>query len=216
VTTPRKRRGQRRHKSQRAEDRTALIGFIRRGYTQDQIAVALGVTQQQVSYDYKAVLKEWRERRVEETEALVQAKLAEYAEVKGEAWAAWERSKAEVKKTRSTVTGEGSSETEEVTPQNPSSGYLAIVLQCIVAERELLGLDAPKQTHVKGEVVTQTIDWSVLARGIPDDGEVPDEVEAKIQKVLALRPVAEGTDATGVRPREADRPDSDAEGGTGR
>jgi hypothetical protein len=168
-----------------------MVNCLRQGWTQDQIALHLGITQQQVSLDFKLVQKQWKEQRLAGMDDYVDLKLAEYAEVKKEAWAAWERSKADAEKRRVRDSDSGGFEETETSGQCGNPAYLQTVLSAIHAERALLGLDAPKETRVKGEVLTQTIDWAVLAWGVPTDGIVPDEVDAEIQKVLALPRVAE-------------------------
>jgi hypothetical protein len=199
----------------REDDYVKMMMMLRRGMTQDMIAEELELSQSTVSVDLKVVLTRMKAQLTEDTKVYVAQKLAEYAEVKKEAWHAWERSKATYRRKRVRDAETGGFEENETTAQNGDKAYLETVLRCIAGERALLGLDAPKELQLQGKMQATTFDWSVLARGIPDDGEVPDEVEAEIQKVLALRPVAEEADETGVRPRKTDRPDSDAGGGAG-
>lgn len=57
------------------------------------------------------------------------------------------------------------------------SSYLKTILDCIKAERELLGLDPEKKVKMTGTVAV--IDWNELTNGAPDPASV---IEAEIVK----------------------------------
>lgn len=192
------------------QDRATMMKLLRRGYTQGQIAEVLKISNQQVSYDFKLVISNLRGEMLEDTKDYVAQKLAEYAEIKREAWEAWERSKLDAQKSvvetapplpskddkAGTKKGKGDKgqaadvsvkalrmlkKVETTEGRLPSSDYLRIIAQCIAAERELLGIDPPKEIGFKGNIVN----WDLLARNIPS-GPVPDEIEGIIAGAMGL------------------------------
>jgi hypothetical protein len=74
-------------------DRAEMIRLMRRGWTQAMIADRMGLSRQQITYDYRIVLKEMAEERTEGAKELVAMTLERLAEVAAEAWAEWDRSK---------------------------------------------------------------------------------------------------------------------------
>jgi transcriptional regulator with XRE-family HTH domain len=191
TTNPSGRRpGHSRTPAQRVADRAETLSLLRRGWTQTDIAAKLGVSQSQVSYDWHMVARRMARDMEEDAKHLVLLKLEEYGEIKREAWKAWEDSKRE----QVTLTTEETStpaspgrrgtirrrETSVLTPGMAGVGYLRLVLQCLEAERNLLGLDQAKKVQMGGRV---TLNWDILSQGIPEDG-VPDEVEAEIARAM--------------------------------
>jgi hypothetical protein len=163
--------GAKRTELQRETDRAEMMRMLRRGYTHSMVAERLGVARSMVSYDFQVVMKQIIADRTADTEAIIAAKLQEYAEVKREAWEAWERSKEDVTRrtregsSRSDGKGESSegkrvSETTEIRTGDPR--YLETVLNCLKAERELLGLNPAKQLEMRGKVEAQVLDINRL------------------------------------------------------
>ena len=64
-----------------------------RGEYQVEIAAALGISQQQLSYDLKAIRAAWLASAVRDFDALKAQELAKIDAVEREYWLAWERSK---------------------------------------------------------------------------------------------------------------------------
>lgn len=60
----------------------------------------------------------------------------------------------------------------------PATEYLKIIADCLKAERELLGLDAPKKT----QVMVQTLDWAALVEIAEATDSVEDRIEAALEK----------------------------------
>src|ERR1051325_5538044 len=157
---------------QRDIDRVEVIRLLCRGWTKQQIAEKLKITTQMVLADYTAVMKELVEERTENVDQLRQLKLQEYREVKKEAWEAWERSKGDWQK-RVTEESSGNSNTAGDTSfyktilttegHLPSNEYLRTIVACIDSERELLGINPPKNVKVSGHVVN----WDVLVNALP-------------------------------------------------
>ena len=147
-----------------------------RGEYQVEIAAALGISQQQVSYDLKAIRAAWLASAVRDFDALKAQELAKIDAVEREYWLAWERSK----KDKEISVQEGG----EVDPQtrkprikkvvmrkegragNPA--FLAGVLTCIERRCAILGLDAPKRFVIRWDDLTdEQIDR--LAAGEPPE-----------------------------------------------
>ncbi len=145
---------------------------------------------------------EYREAREATFDEMVEEKLAQYREVRCEAWRAWELSKETSVRTVEEFTPSPALEPEEaesgkgmkkrtkveaelqselrkikriVTEEGgrPSDRYLNIIILCLNAERELLGLDESK----KLEVTTTQIDWDTLL------GQVREESMMKHQSI---------------------------------
>lgn len=204
-TTNTRAKGPKRTNDQLILDRAETISLLRRGWTKTAIATKLGVHPTQISYDWKKILKELVAARDTDLEELIAIKLEEYAEIKREAWEAWERSKRERNRrvlesssssssgggdedegTGGPSGGRGSERTREILTTDDgqwSSEYLKTIVQCLNAERELRGLNPVKDAKPQNNTVN--INWDVLASAIPPAGvPLPDPVEEKIMALL--------------------------------
>lgn len=176
----------------RLEDMAKMMRLLRRGYSKTEIAEELGVCHTQVSYDLKVVIKQVREDTTEDTKEHIAVKLAEYREIKREAWAAWERSKEDARKATEEryLSGSGRRSRRRVSSKEgrlAANEYLRTILSCLEAERELMSLNPTRQVGING-----TVSWDILANGIPD-GDVPDEVEEALKRAaLAHNPELDG------------------------
>lgn len=185
---------------QREQDRTILSQLMRRGYTRQQAAEKLGITLAAIDTDWKVLMRRMRKGMDKDVEALVGAKLEEYAEVKREAWEAWEASKQQI--VTRTVEESSSGATEDgvsmgrsnghvkggrgalgkvlansdaqqdsaarpakrvktittTEPRLPDPSYLTKILDCIKAERELLGINPAKKIDMQATMV-----WDLFA-----------------------------------------------------
>lgn len=171
-------------------DRAKTMSMLARGYTRRQIAEELGVCYSQIGHDYLAAMREMAAEEREDCKIVRDVKLEEYAEVKREAWAAWEKSKQQkvrmVRTTFTTATGDKETVTEQRDGSCGDPRFLAIIDKVLQAERELLGLNAP--TEVKADVKSQTtyaIDWDAVAN---HKGGVPQVVEERIRLALGHAP----------------------------
>ena len=186
--------GAKRTEVQRELDKAEMMKMLARGASRRQVAEHLGVSIEQVGYDYRLVMKELAANTTEDAAVVRQVKLEEIAELKREAWQAWEKSKGQrIKVTRSTFEGNNGIR-EQVTEErvdacgNPQ--FLAVLDRLITAERELMGLNPPKE--VKADVnatVTHGIDWAAVADAASSRKALT-EVEDRIR--AALYPPAEG------------------------
>lgn len=196
---------------QRDIDKMELMRLLVRGWTMEEAAAKLKITKEQVQGDYQEVMKDLVRERTTNAEALRQMKLREYAQVKKEAWEAWERSKEDwhrriVEETQS----EGSNslgytnyKTVDTTEGHlPSNEYLKTVVSCLNAERALQGIDPPKKLNVSGTIVS----WDVLVDQLPSNSE-RDEIEDAIMGALNA-----GMEIEGIGPPQLPSPSVIIEG----
>jgi hypothetical protein len=130
------------HAEQRREQIAAL--YVQ-GQSQRMIAQQVGVTQQQVSYDLKAIQKTWLASTLRDFDAAKAEQLAKIDQAESAYWAAWERSQTprEVTTTKE-VTGDFP-RTETTTRLETPVGdprFLDGVLKCIQQRCDLLGLSS--------------------------------------------------------------------------
>ena len=136
-----------RHPVERHAKRLEIASLYVRGYTQAEIAQRVGVSQQQVSYDLKVLVEQWRQEATALLDEARARELAKIIQVERECWAAWEASKGEQQIT--TVAGQtGVGQTHAAIRKQPSYGdprYLAGIQWAIDRRCKLLGLDQPVQ-----------------------------------------------------------------------
>lgn len=114
---------------------------------------------QQVHYDMKLILKEWKEMRHGSIDELIDREILKIDHLEEEAWHAWEASKTGRQKivrdggviVDGTVTG-GSIDKIEFNDSNGDTKYLDKVEWCIERRIELLGLKTVKIEH-SGKIV---------------------------------------------------------------
>lgn len=188
-------------------DRGKITKLVRRGWTQVQIASELGIHQTMVSKEWRFIVKEIQDTQSEDAKAHIALMLEQYAEVRREAWEAWEKSKEDHRRyseeeyihppkapTKDLSGGKKSGDSKDAPARTggkkitkvedgrlPGAQYLSTILECLKAERELRGLNPAKEVKVSG-----TVDlWEVLMgspSGILD--ATRDEVEEKIAGLL--------------------------------
>lgn len=187
----------------------AEVGRLDRcGYSQYAIAekmkttIGYAVSQPMVSKYLKRIREEYKGRLIEDRSAKVAEMLDQLRDVRVAAWDAYERSKedaervvkeavaakegGEKKKPRRGCSGETAEQSlvllkQIVTTEGrlPGNAYLNTVLATLQAERDLLGLDAPKEVDVRQ---ITTLNWDALC-GFTDAlpvVESNDPLEAKI------------------------------------
>lgn len=176
-----------RTKAQRDLDIQEMVKLIRRGHTQREIAAKLGLARSQIAYDWKKVLVEVNADRPKDVGVI----LAQYRELKAEAWEAWERSKKDrERETTEAQSGTGSSKpktkaTKSKEGRLPEAEYLKVVVKCLEAERTLENLDPAKSVKLGGDpanplvvevvetVVTTREDIAKVLAAHPTTGSVP-------------------------------------------
>jgi hypothetical protein len=169
-------------------DRVKIIQMMRRGMTTSQIAEKMKVPINQVRYDYQQAMKRVRKDHVKDVKSLVALKLAEYSELKREAWEAWERSKEDAKihveEESENGLGTRNKTMDRSEGQVGDNSFLKTVASCLQAERELLGLNAPKKHNVKSE----NVNLDFIISNLPEQGPVPNAVELEMKKAIDALP----------------------------
>jgi hypothetical protein len=193
-----------------ATRRAEMVSLLRRGWTYSMIAEKYDISAATAAKTCVLALQELRDIREEDARLVLEQKLEELAEVKRTAWEAYAKScqgRTEVKEKKGlvwqdtahidTTTGKASvvkrpvmKTIEKVTTTSdpePSAKMLNVVLECIRQERELLGLDRPRQVEVRN-----TFTWDSIVKGIKDgldeQGRVPDSIEERLRKLREQGP----------------------------
>lgn len=159
------------------EQRQQIAARYLRGEYQSDIARDLGISQQQVSYDLKAIRATWLASAVRDFDSAKAQELARIDEVERAAWEGWRRSTQD--KEIENLEGDGTLDPKTRKPkvtkvtkrregQAGSPAFLNTVLTCIERRCAILGLDAPKRFVIKWDELTdEQIDR--LAAGEPPD-----------------------------------------------
>lgn len=139
--------GNKRTPQQLEADRAQVAVWYCQGKTQVWMGAQLGLSQQQISYDLKAIRKEWAANYIDFGEAK-ERELAKIDHLELTYWEAWKRSceDAELERQKQTGTKDAPSRVEVTKEKRGQAGdprFLAGVERCIKMRREMLGLDAP-------------------------------------------------------------------------
>jgi transposase-like protein len=131
------------HHATAEQRRQQIASLYLQGQYQSQIAQQLGVTQQQISYDLKALQKAWLASALRDFDAAKAQELAKIDECERAYWAGWERSCQErevttTKRVRGDVPRTESSRRRE-TPAGDVR-FLDGVMRCIHQRCDILGL----------------------------------------------------------------------------
>lgn len=148
-----------------------IAPLFKRGYTyrelREEVMNKLGLKTYSIStvkHDIEALLTEWRETRIENTDLAVQLELQRIDDLVREAWAAWEKSKEsytrkKMKKKGSPGYGSDGSEgsnikvnsIEQTGEEVNSVGdprFIDTINKLLIERRKLLGLYAPEKKEV--------------------------------------------------------------------
>lgn len=190
---------------QKGIDKVEMMQLLVRGWTIEEVAAKFKAPRTQVQGDYQEVMRDLVRERTTNAEALRQLKLREYAQVKKEAWEAWERSKEDwhrkiIEQSQTEGQNSGGSTYYKTTDTSeahlPSNEYLKTVVSCLNAERQLQGIDPPKKMNISGTVVS----WDVLVDQLPSDSQ-RDEIEEAIMGALNA-----GMEIEGIGPPQLPAP----------
>ena len=186
----------------------ARCAYLERlGYTYYDISEELGVTISQVSKWIKEVQEEYKLTRITDKERLIAEKMAQYADIRKEAWLAYLQSKNGIvnelvqqvlARLDKLGVGEEIGELKLNYSELPAGVFLRIAADALEAERELLGLDAPKQVEQKNVNQNFNLNWDALCQEVPK--ELVDEIELQIEAVpipLALTTLPVSTNGNG-------------------
>ena len=145
-------------------DRALIASYYVKGWSQSDICNQMGLSEDRVSDDLRAIRKEWRESRIRDFDEAQAQELAKIDRLEREAWDAWERSQRD-RETSTTEQAQGMNARQRVQfrkqGQTGNQSYLTTVQWCIDRRCKLLGLDAPERlnAHVLNENAPQgTID----------------------------------------------------------
>jgi hypothetical protein len=127
------------------------------GQTQAEIALAFETDQATISRDLSEIQKEWLTAAILDGGIWTARELAKIDEVERLAWTGWFRSQENAETLRARR-HEDTGETEKVVRnQAGDAGFLQVILTCIQRRCDLLGLNAPKEHRVQGEIDIKTI-----------------------------------------------------------
>ncbi len=157
------------------EDRLPLVlELYKKGYSMRQIRAEvmqrLGISSYSlgtVKKDVDGMLKEWRDERIRDTDSLVQIELSRIDDVTREAWDAWDKSKTDFEKKKSSqkgvvADGDGekdgdgdivTTELQRRVEEMRCCGdprYLDIIDKQSKERRKILGLYAPEKQEITG------------------------------------------------------------------
>ena len=167
----------RRSALQREKDLERTAELYLRGVYQTDIAAQLGVTQQTVSKDIKALQTRWQESALTNIDEMKSRELARIDELERTYWAEWEASKEERSSTTTKAVehiGNKSQRNEATIRKEERLGdpaYLRGVQWCIERRCAIVGIDAPKRneskTNLSGELeLTHSVDPEQYNRAI--------------------------------------------------
>lgn len=143
-----------RSQAQIDHDRAEIARRYLRGEIQSAIGQALGMTQQMVSYDLKAIEREWQAAAVHDLSEAKARELAKIDHLEVTYWEAWESSREDKEIATQKQTGSGDAAKRDVTlrkeGQAGSPAFLTGVQWCIERRCKLLGLDAPVKNEFTG------------------------------------------------------------------
>jgi hypothetical protein len=124
---------------------------------QSEIARIVGVSQQQVSFDLKAIRLVWQASTLRDFDAARSEELARVDVAEAAYWDGWQRSQQVHEVTTTEAHDDGAIARRKATlrkeAQSGDPRFLDGVLRCIERRCALLGLDAPKRVSV---------DWNQL------------------------------------------------------
>lgn len=141
-----------RNELQISRDRTKIAKLYLQGKTQSEIALEIGVSRQQISYDIKKIYSEWKKERIVVFEESVLKTLNKLKLLESEAWCAWEKSKENAEKISSKkILNKDNKEesisnvnlievTETKEGQNAHKPYLDTIFKCIEVNLKILGI----------------------------------------------------------------------------
>jgi hypothetical protein len=164
---------------QLATERAEVMKLMRLGWGKSRIAQKLERSYTTIESDWNWCLSQLANEMKATREQLTSVIQAQYEQVKVEAWEAFERSKQplerEVIEDTEGDTGQGKRVTKRTTEgRTGNNDYLKTTLSVLQAERELLGIDAPKRVDMRQQLVVQ---WDDMAGEVEQaTGSVEDDL----------------------------------------
>lgn len=148
---------------QREADRLEITKRYLAGQTQNEIALALGMTQNMVCLDLKAVRQEWAREYASDINEAKCRELAKVDHLERTYWDAWERS---CQPGETKTLQENAGQKRAVIQQQKRDGnpvYLQGVMQCIERRCKILGVDAPEKSDTSNitRIVVEYVDHNI-------------------------------------------------------
>ena len=132
--------------------RTRIAGLYLEGRTQAEIAAVVGLSQQQISRDLKAIRKEWKNARIRDYNLAQEEQLQRVDKIERNAWDEWARSKQAAESETQKTTGDGIEVSRTVKGQCGDPRYLDIALKCVDRRCRILGLETPTRTTIEADI----------------------------------------------------------------
>lgn len=139
-----------RTKEQIKSDRLEVAQLYLQGRFQHEIAQLLGVSQQQIAYDLKAVQVKWRDVPEFELSELKVKQLAKIDILEREYWEAWQNSKKPKDTTNTSKDGDRIRVGKRSEPRNGNPQFLQGIERCIAERNKMLGLYAATKSELTG------------------------------------------------------------------
>jgi predicted transcriptional regulator len=194
-------------RTEREAIKAKVAKLDRRGWNQFDIANECKVSQPMVCMYLKTIRTEYNQRADIDLKAAIGEKLAQYREVRQEAWLAWERSKKNAKSTveekalrinykklrgpKGQLVPDGEKmkivkELVKIEGRLPANAYLGIVVDCLLQESKLLGLlDPDLHLHLHSGDKGGGIDWEAFRSDVESPRAArPNSVEDELSKPL--------------------------------
>lgn len=156
--------GRRRKSSELARDRRKIADLYLKGRIQADIAQEIGVSQQTISNDLKALHREWLDSALVDFNEAKAQELAKIDRLEREYWQAWERScedaETVTEKARASRGAEKPDSVEKTKQAKGQAGdprFLAGIQWCIERRCKILGIDAPNKIGFENDLVVQLI-----------------------------------------------------------
>lgn len=175
------RRGEKRSKIQRDNDRSTIARLILQGWSQTQVAQFMELSQPQISKELKLIREQWRHSAVRDHDLEKGRILNKLQLLQHELWGAWDSSKGKqetslVEKLEST-TGTRTKQQKRIEPESGNPSYLRAVLDCVKEEAKILDM---YPSYDKGAANT------TVEQRSSDNGLSEDTVEAIRNRILGI------------------------------
>ncbi len=163
-----------------------ISGLYKRGYSyaamREEVMARLDLptySLRTVKKDVDRMLAEWRKTRIENLDSALQLELERIDDIVKEAWEAWNKSKQDGERIRTTRRGtkgkeSGEMETTGFTQQREEfcgygdTRYLDVVQRALIERRKLLGLYAPEKKEVSGGITFKDL---LMQTGVVENEE---------------------------------------------
>ncbi len=149
-----------RTKTQIQKDRVEIARLYLQGETQAAIGQKLGLVQQQIGYDLKAIQKEWLKSSLIDFNDAKARELAKIDSLEITYWIAWDRSNKAKRTETTTVRGEDGQTISVTIKEEQLTGdkrFLNGVESCIDKRIKIFGLAAPVKQELSGELKIEDV-----------------------------------------------------------